>query len=207
MRVNTTQKPLSLRSVPQTSQDMHLNKQIYSFFFAIMLVFVFYSAVANAARLDTTGADSELDKVTNYPRIEQFEKGSVQVDFPSLESWPGFRHLRAWLPVEVTLNGDSKPRVGSAYVEAATGIDFEQRTVAISGLKVLKTKFSDEDESVTRDQLISMAFQGRESIVPLDVLLRLLPKDFEIPSLGADIPALNFDPPAIIVSQKPLKLL
>ncbi len=148
-----------------------------------------------------------LDNLTNYPRIERFEQGSVQVDFPSLESWPDFRLLRAWLPVEVTLNGDSKPRVGSAYVQATTDIDFEQRTVAISDLKVLKTKFSDEDESETRGQLISMAFQGRESIVPLDVLLRLLPDDFEIPGQTTNIPSLNFDPPAIVVSEKPLKLL
>ena len=126
----------------------------------------------------------------------------MQVDFPSLESWPDFRFLKAWLPVEVTLNGDSKPRVGSAYVQATTDINFEQRTVAIADLKVLKTRFTDEDKSEVRRILISKAFQGRESIVPLDVLLRLLPEDFEIPGPGAGVSALNFDPPAIMVSEK-----
>ncbi len=104
----------------------------------------------------------------------------MQVDFPTLESWPDFRFLKAWLPVEVKLKGDSKPRVGSVYVQALTNINFEQRTVAISDMKVLKTRFSDADKSDTLTKLTSLAFQGRERTVPLDVLLRLLPEDFEI---------------------------
>lgn len=160
-----------------------------------------------AAPVNATDKPPEADKLTNYPRVERFEQGSVQVDFPSLESWPGFQYLKAWLPVEVTFNGDSNPHVGSAYVQALTEINFEQRTVAISDLQVLKTKFSDEDRSEIRTKLISMAFQGRESIVPLDVLLRLLPDDFEIPGQKTEISKLNFAPPAILVSEKPLKLL
>ena len=172
-----------------------------------MLAFMISGDVAEAAPTRAAGSSPELNNLTNYPRTEQFEQGSVQVDFPTLESWPEFRFLKAWLPVEVMINGDSKPRVGSAYVQAATDIDFEQRTVAISDLKVLKTQFSDEIQSATRTKLVSQAFQGRESIVPLDVLLRLLPEDFEIHSQSSDISQLNFDPPAILVSEKPLKLL
>jgi len=168
---------------------------------------MFCGGVACAAPVNAADTTPGLDNLTNYPRIERFEQGSVQVDFPSLESWPDFRFLRAWLPVEVTFDVDGKPRVGSAYVQAATDIDFEQRTVAISDLKVVKTEFADEDQSETRDKLISMAFQGRESVVPLDVLLRLLPEDFEIPGQTTNVTALNFDPPAILVSEKPLKLL
>jgi hypothetical protein len=168
---------------------------------------MFCGGTACAAPVKAADTNSGLDNLTNYPRIERFEQGSVQVDFPSLESWPDFRFLRAWLPVEVTFDVDGKPRVGSAYVQAVTDIDFEQRTVAISDLKVLKTEFSDEDQSETRDKLISMAFQGRESVVPLDVLLRLLPENFEIAGQTANVTALNFDPPAILVSEKPLKLL
>ncbi|MDX2416637.1 MAG: hypothetical protein QNK19_04160 [Xanthomonadales bacterium] len=184
-----------------------MNRPGNTLFFMMIFVFMLCSGVTTAAPLNTNDTVSELDNLTNYPRIERFEQGSVQVDFPSLESWPDFRFLRAWLPVEVTLNGDSKPRVGSAYVQATTDIDFEQRTVAISDLKVLKTRFSDEDESEMRGQLISKAFQGRESIVPLDVLLRLLPEDFEIPGQSTASVQLNFAPPAILVSEKPLKLL
>ena len=204
-RVNVTQKPLSLRSVPNSSQVMHLNKNIKAAFLAITLVFC--SAVTLVEKVCAAGKNTELDNLTNYPRIERFEQGSVQVDFPSLESWPDFRYLRAWLPVEVSLAGDSKPRVGSAYVQATTDIDFEQRTVAIADLKVLKTKFPGEDQSEVRDSLVSKAFQGRESIVPLDVLLRLLPEDFEIPGQTSNVTGLNFDPPPILVSEKPLKLL
>ncbi len=148
-----------------------------------------------------------LNQLTAYPRIEQYEQGSVRVDFPSLESWPDFRFLKAWLPVEVALDGEGQPHVGSVYVQATTSIDFDQRTVAISDVKVLKTQFPGEAPSAIRDQLVSSAFRGRESIVPLDVLLRLLPDDFEIPGQQVVSAGLNFSPPAILVSEKPLRLL
>ncbi len=175
--------------------------------FTIMFV-VLFNIAANASDPVATNADGPgLDQLTNYPRFEQFEQGSVQVDFPSLESWPDFRFLKAWLPVEVLLNGDSKPHVGSAYVQAMTRIDFEQRTVAISDLQVLDSQFPDQAASSVRDQLVARAFLGRENIVPLDVLLRLLPEDFAIPDQGVDQSGLNFVPPVILVSEKPLRLL
>ena len=184
---------------------MHLKKHLKPSFLAITLVFC--SGVFTIAQVTAADNNTELDTLTNYPRIERFGQGSVQVDFPSLESWPDFRYLRAWLPVEVSLAGDNEPRVGSAYVQAKTDIDFEQRTVAISDLKVLETKFPGEGQSEVRNSLVSKAFQGRESIVPLDVLLRLLPEDFEIPGQTSAATGLKFDPPAILVSEKPLKLL
>lgn len=186
---------------------MQLNRLGNPLFLMMTLVLMLCSSVTTAAPVNTNDTVPELDNLTNYPSIERFDQGIVQVDFPSLESWPDFRFLKAWLPVEVTLNGEEKAHVGSAYVQASTDINFEQRTVAIADLKVLKTRFSDEDESGTRTNLISKAFQGRESIVPLDVLLRLLPEDFEVPAQRPGVSVLNFEPPGIIVSEKPLKLL
>jgi len=172
-----------------------------------LLVFVFGCSLNATAPADTPGDDPGLEQLTSYPRVEKFEQGRVRVDFPSLESWPEFRFLRARLPVEVLLNGDPRPHVGSALVQALTRIDFEQRTVAVSDLRVLNTLFPDETRSENRDQLVSRAFEGRESVVPLDVLLRLLPEDFEIPGDHADNAGLSFAPPVILVSGKPLKLL
>jgi len=153
------------------------------------------------------GGSIRFEQLTAYPRVERFEQGSVRVDFPSLESWPDFRFLRAWLPLEVVLKGEDHPLVGSAYVQAVTRIDFDQRTVAITDLQVLKTQFPDARPSAVRDQLVAQAFRGRESIVPLDVLLRLLPDDFQIPGPVTGKAGLNFSPPAIVVSETPLKLL
>ena len=152
-------------------------------------------------------ANDQATGLTGYPRTEHFEKGSVEVHFPTLESWPEFRILRAWLPIEITLNEDARTRIGSAYVQAATNIDFDQRTVSITDLKVLKTNFAQNDSSATVTELASLAFMGRESIVPLDVLLRLLSDSFEIPDTTVGVPVLNFDPPVIMVSETPLKLL
>ncbi len=165
------------------------------------------SGTGHAASSAAVNTGPELDRLTNYPRIEHFEQGSVQVDFPTLESWPDFRFLKAWLPVEVKLVGDEPLRIGSAYVQALTDIDFDQRTVSISELTVLETRFPDESVPVPVKALVDMAFDGRESIVPLDVLLRLLPDDFEVPRRVGEVSRLNFNPPEIIVSESPLKLL
>lgn len=145
--------------------------------------------------------------MSDYPRIEQFEQGSVTVDFPTIESWPDFQNLQAWLPVEVRLKGDSKSRIGSVHLQAATEIDFEKRTVRISDPKVLETKFSHTDSSSAAGDLAAQAFVGGSRVVPLDVLLRLLPEDFKIPPGTAGSGKLNFEAPAIIVSETPLQLL
>jgi len=184
-----------------------LNKHSYLHYLSIIIILFICCGAAGAASVNKAETSPELNNLTNYPRIERYEQGSVQVDFPTLESWPDFRLLRVWLPVEVSLNADSQPRIGSAYVQARTEINFDQRTVRISDLKVVKTKFADENKSAEVTGLVSQAFLGRESIVPLDVLLRLLPEDFEIPESGGSVSRLNFDPPAILVSEKPLKLL
>ena len=86
-----------------------------------MSVLIFCGGTVGAA---PSAVNSEMAGLTDYPRIEHFEQGSVQVDFPTLESWPDFRYLKAWLPVEVSLKGDNKPRVGSVYVQALTVINY-----------------------------------------------------------------------------------
>lgn len=184
-----------------------MNKLSYLSVVLTLAVAIFGCVPGNAASDTGTARSSELDKLTNYPRIESFDQGSVQVDFPTLESWPDFRFLKAWLPVEVLLSGGEQPWIGSAYVQALTDIDFDQRTVSISGLKVLQTKFPDKPVPAAVEALVDMAFHGRESIVPLDVLLRLLPDDFEVPQRGGEVSRLNFKPPEIMVSESPLKLL
>lgn len=180
-----------------------LNKSANQFPALLIVVVLLYCAPVAAA----SGSNSELTGLSDYPRIENFEQGSVKVDFPTIESWPDFRYLQAWLPVEVSLNGDSKPRIGSVHLRAMTKIDFEKRTVRISDPKVLETKFSESKPSKDISSLAAQAFVGGSRIVPLDVLLRLLPEDFVIPASSGGTGKLNFEPPAIVVSDTPLKLL
>jgi hypothetical protein len=151
--------------------------------------------------------NSKLSGLSDFPRLETFDQGSVVVDFPSIESWQDFRFLRAWLPVEVKLAGEDRSRVGSVHVQAVTDIDFDRRTVKISDPSVLETRFTDADSSDQVIALASRAFTGGSRIVPLDVLLRLLPEDFQIPAEAGGNAMLNFDPPAIMVSDTPLQLL
>lgn len=170
------------------------------------LIVVFGSAMSYAQN-KTPGGEVQLNDLTNFPRVEHFEQGSVQVDFPTLDVWPEFQTLTAWLPVEVKLNADQRPRIGSVYVQAKTEIDFEQRTVSIGRQQVLETKFAVEDTSEQVSSLVSRAFEGKESIVPLDIILRLLPEDFEVPETNRAVSKLNFAAPQILVSETPLKLL
>jgi hypothetical protein len=187
-------------------QEIQLNKFVYLLSLMTLSGFMLCPVLSMAAEDSAVDRNVEVNKLTNYPRIEHFEQGSVQVDFPTLESWPDFRLLRAWLPVEISLKSENGPRIGAAYVQARTKINFEERTVSITNLEVLKTKFTDDGEESIRN-LVTQAFQGRESIVPLDVLLRLLPEDFEVPETSSSVSRLNFAPPAVLVSQTPVNLL
>lgn len=169
---------------------------------AVIVIGLMVIAALQSPSIEADPVD-ELD----YPRIEHFEQGSVTVDFPSIESWKDFLFLEAWLPVEVRLQSDNKSRVGAVKVQAITDIDFEQRTVRISGPSLLEIKFTDADTSDEVTGLAAMAFKGSGRTVPLDVLLRLLPEDFQVPEQPGGIPELNFEPPVIMVSESPLKLL
>ena len=180
-----------------------MNNFVHRFIVIFTITALSYSAQLPAA----SDNKSEVAGLSDYPRTEQFEQGSVTVDFPTIKSWPDFRNLQAWLPVEVRLNGDSKARIGSVHLQAATNIDFEKRTVRISNPEVLETKFSDTDSTSAVSDLASQAFAGRSRVVPLDVLLRLLPEDFKIPARNGGPANLNFEPPAIVVSETPLKLM
>ncbi len=171
-----------------------------------MFVVVLITIPSNA-QAGPSGGQAELNDLTNFPRIEHFEQGSVQVDFPTLDVWPEFQTLTAWLPVEVKLNSDQRPRIGSVYLQAQTRINFEQRTVSISQQEILETRFAAGDASGQVRSLLSRAFEARESIVPLDIILRLLPEDFEVPETNQAVSKLNFAAPQILVSETPLKLL
>ena len=178
-----------------------MNKSTNKLLLVVTLLFCCFAILAAPQN------NSELTSLANYPRIEHFEQGDVTVDFPSIESWQDFRFLQAWIPVEVQLSGEQKSQVGSVHVRAVTDIDFEARTVSISGTHVLESRFSDIENSQLVAALASRAFADVSRTVPLDVLLRLLPEDFQVPDQHTGITELNFDPPVIVVSETPLQLL
>jgi hypothetical protein len=175
--------------------------------FLLFLSAFFFMTNGLQAGTASSAVANGLNDLTRYPRVEQYERGSVQVDFPTVENWPDFQWLNAWLPVEVRLHGDATAYVGSALVRAFTHVDLEKRTVRISSLSVEKTNFSQDQVPGIVDDLVAKAFQGRESIIPLDVVLRLLPEDFEIPGDDMVVSGLNFEAPHILVSNEPVKLL
>lgn len=184
-----------------------MNKSAFLIIGIVIPIIIFYCGETGAASENIRADESEEVGLPDYPRIERFEQGSVKVDFPTIEAWPDFRYLQAWLPVEVILNDDGKPWVGSVHLRVATEIDFEQRTVRISDSTVLETRFFDKTPPQALTDLVSRTVTGGVRIVPLDVLLRLLPDAFEVPAQPGEPPRLNFEPPVIVVSETPLKLM
>ncbi len=65
-----------------------MTKFSYPLLLATMAVFMFYGDTAVAAPEPESATNPEMTGLADYPRIENFAQGSVQVDFPTLESWP-----------------------------------------------------------------------------------------------------------------------
>jgi hypothetical protein len=131
----------------------------------------------------------------------------VTVHHPQIEDWQDFRMLSGWIAIEVLEEGSETPWYGSVLVEAQTDIDFDERLVVLHDAEVTDHKFPGGEPSEAARELVGKAISRNPRSVLLDVLLRALPEDFEIPAQGKMTPELNFDPPRIVVSNTPLQLM
>jgi hypothetical protein len=116
----------------------------------------------------------------------------VTIGLPRITSWADFETLRGELPL-----ASARGRAGLAF-EAATSVDFGARRVRLAPVR-----FDAGDDGVEREVAKTLAARGLS--VDLDLLIDALPPDFVIP--GGDAPRLNFDPPRIVVSERPQRLM
>ena len=86
---------------------------------------------------------------------------------------------------------------------ADTVVDFSERKVVLKSLKPGKSS----GLSSTQDQLARDYLAGIRVGLDLDDVVRALPADFEIPQQASAGPQLNFSPPRIVVSSRPMRLL
>ena len=143
----------------------------------------------------------------DYPRLVEFTEGAVTIHHPVIEDWLDFESLTAWIAIEVLEDGAEQPWVGSVLVTAKTDIDFDERLVVLHDLKILERKFPDGEPGQLVKELVGKAVTRGPRSMLLDVFLRALPEDFEIPNQGSQIPQLNFEPPRIVVSTTPMQLM
>ena len=93
----------------KSASEVLLNKRL---FFIIVLSIAFIISNDLWSNETINAPVTGLDDLTHYPRLENYEEGSVQVDFPTVDDWQDFQRMKVWLPVEVRLKSENDPYVG-----------------------------------------------------------------------------------------------
>lgn len=143
----------------------------------------------------------------DYPRTVETSMGEVVLHHPVIEDWRDFEVLSGQMAFEVRQNGSEQAWIGSVRLEVETTIDFDERVVLLQNGSVIERVFSDGEPSrEIRDMVDAALIRGPRSIL-LDVLLRALPADFEIPQRKIQLADISFEPPRIVYSETPVQML
>ncbi|HYZ33026.1 MAG TPA: hypothetical protein VE684_12180 [Crenalkalicoccus sp.] len=149
----------------------------------------------------------------SWPHVVQGPGGSATIYQPQVISWPGQTTLNARAALSITRSSGNgggaaaaRPVFGTVEIAARTTTDFATRTVQLSDLRLLSSRFPSLDtaqaaqlEARIREALPRVAYTH----VPLDTILFSLRGRAEVPS----DPAVNNDPPVILYSDRPASLV
>jgi hypothetical protein len=166
--------------------------------FCLLLYLVVSMTSAVAANPDTKAL---------FPRSYHSSSGKVLIHGPSISAWDQFRQLSASTRIEVTAAGSSQTWNGTVSFKADTVVDLESRQVTLERRHISAMKFAGGPAPENIQALAREALGNGLQSVPLDHVLRSLPKDFSIPDQAKAPPQLNFQPPRIVVSNKPTRLM
>jgi hypothetical protein len=150
---------------------------------------------------------AEVIDATTYPRTIDRPEGSVKIHHPVIENWERFRTLTGRTPVEVTTSGGTNTRVGSVAFEVDTVIHFEDRLASLDNPRIVSIRLDGGRSPPDVDGLVREAARSGAEHVSLDFLLRSLPEDFKIPAGARATPQLNFKPPRVVISKRPMRLM
>jgi len=140
-----------------------------------------------------------------WPRQKE-QDGNILVYYqPQLDSWKNQKVLKARVAVELTLQGQKQPIAGAVWITADTETDLESRMVTLDDIEVEKTSFAvlDPALSAAGEKAVKAMIPRKEVVVALDRILAGL-RQTELTSKNID---LRNEPPKIIVSSKPARLL
>jgi hypothetical protein len=150
-------------------------------------------------------AGTALAQEPGWPRELTTAHARMTYYQPQVDSWKNFRDLSFRMAIQLR-EGEGKPVVGIAVIEARTDVDVDRRTVAITQLRVASTRFPSADAQTAQrmDTLVRQFIAARSNIViSLDRLVAAADKS-GAPAKGV---AVRSDPPAIFVSYQPAILL
>ena len=147
------------------------------------------------------------DSKALFPRSYSSSSGKVVIHGPSISAWDQFRQLSGSTRIEVTAAGGSQTWNGTVSFKADTVVNLELRQVALERRHISSMKFAGGAAPENIQALAREALSKGLQSVPLDHVLRSLPKDFNIPDQAKALPQLNFEPPRIVVSNKPTRLM
>lgn len=142
-----------------------------------------------------------------WPHTVAGPGGSATIYQPQVISWPGQAALNARAAVAVNRPGTSRPVPGTLEVTARTTTDMATRTVALTDLRLVGSRFPslDTGQAAQREARLRAALPAVASrTVPLDTVLLSLRNAADAPP---DDPAVNNDPPAIFHSARPASLV
>ena len=172
-------------------------------------VAVFFLGLAGSTAFLVPTAPAETLRIAGsyeYPRVIAVDGGTTTVHHPQIETWEDFETMSGWVVIEVRKTGDENSWLGSFLVEGETDIDFDERLVVIHDITVKDQKFPSGEPPAEILALAHQAISGKARSVPLDVFIRILPEDFELPEKGM-APPLSAEPPTIYASIDPAELM
>jgi hypothetical protein len=123
--------------------------------------------------------------------------GAISLGAPVVADWAEFRVLSGSIPVS------GRGSAGSISFTAHTVVDFSKRTVALENITL--GQVSNATPALERAVGDHLAESG--ATLGLDDLIGALPANFEVPQQAVAGPQLNFSPPRIVVSNRPMRLL
>ena len=147
------------------------------------------------------GLSAKTPDKASFPLQIQADGTAITLQEPLISNWKDLRSLGGVLPWSAN-PVDGASTSGKASFEANTVVDFETRLVELHDVRLTGS----EPRGAYRQALVSALGKGRLKL-PLDSVLRSLPDDFQLPQQAVVGPQLNFQPPRIVVSDRPTRLM
>lgn len=137
----------------------------------------------------------------SFPLKQTSENGSVTIQPPVIHDWRDLSRLIGSFPYTIA-SAEKVTDSGNLRFEADSVVDFKTRLVTLENLAP-----AGGDPGNERWRMLQPALARQPLRLGLDTLLQSLPADFEAPPQPSVGPQLNFQPPRIVVSTGPMRLL
>ncbi len=130
----------------------------------------------------------------------------ARLHHPVVDRWSDYTILEAWVPVEVTGPVAGQQWVGALHVRVNTEVRLEDHVVVLSNPEVFEINFSDEQTPAQVIEFARDSLRQQQQEVTLDEVILSLAEDFE-PPRDASSSGFNRNPPRIVVSETPARLM